>query len=223
MGLGDLDDEQHERTNQGVHDHNENKGYDNATPRDLFHDQYFDCIFMENNAFNAYSALGIEQMDLTGIKGSEKPRNIGNSVSINIGNQSMLKHLCGTVFTDGTNFKIGQNFGSKDELKNNLQEASMKNCFEKEEEASTSKCCNNCEEIKDTPTPKGIMRMISNLGVEITYCKAYKGKQIANNLMRGPPDESFELPPPNLYMTKKVNHDIITYLVYTSLIPCVAR
>lgn len=169
---------------------------------------------MENNAFNAYSALGIEQMDLTGIKGSDKPRNIGISVSINIGNQSMLKHLCRTVFTDGTNFKIGQDFGSKDELKNNLQEASMKNCFEKEEEASTSKYCFNCEEIKETPTPKGIMRLMSNLGVEITYCKAYKGKQIANNLMRGPPIESFELLPPNLYMTKKVNNDIINYLVY---------
>lgn len=33
-------------------------------------------------------------------------------------------------FTDSTNFRVGQEFESTDELKNNLQEAAMKNCFE---------------------------------------------------------------------------------------------
>ena len=33
---------------------------------------------------------------------------------------------------------------------------------------------NNFKEIKETPTPKSIMGIISNLGVEVTYWKAWK-------------------------------------------------
>ena len=70
----------------------------------------------------------------------------------------------------------------------------------------------NFQEIKQTPTPKGIMGMMNSQGVEISYWKAWRGKQLANNLRRGSPEESYKLLPSYLYMLKKVNPGTITHL-----------
>lgn len=173
-------------------------------------------------------------------------------------------------FTDGTNFEIGQHFKSKDELKNMLLDAAIKNCFEmkivksckkvfvvdcvdrehcswhlravklantnffsirthhnvhtcsldkrkkKHRQASAAMVAEvvkkNFQEIKQTPTPKGIMGMMNSQGVEISYWKAWRGKQLANNLRRGSPEESYNLLPSYLYMLKKVNPGTITHL-----------
>ncbi|GMN49307.1 hypothetical protein TIFTF001_018473 [Ficus carica] len=94
---------------------------------------------MENNAFNASPAPGIDEMDLTGIEGSEAVSdNPHTSTSASVSSSEFAEdfepvHVKAPVshsFTDNTNFRVVQEFESTDELKNNLQEATMKSCFE---------------------------------------------------------------------------------------------
>ncbi|XP_073152978.1 uncharacterized protein [Henckelia pumila] len=62
------------------------------------------------------------------------------------------------------------------------------------------------------PALKAIQTMMQNKGVEISYFKAWKGKQLAINQLRGDPVESFKLLPAYLYMLEQVNAGSTTYL-----------
>ncbi|XP_073153870.1 uncharacterized protein [Henckelia pumila] len=57
------------------------------------------------------------------------------------------------------------------------------------------------------------MTMMQNRGINITYYKAWKGKELALNQLRGDPDESFHMLPSYLNMVKQVNPGSITHLV----------
>ena len=172
-------------------------------------------------------------------------------------------------FTDLSDLAIGQEFENKEEVKNKLQEISLKACFEMTIKKSTkslyatrcidSTCkwavraariknserfsirtyCNThtCSLInrkrknrqasaamvaemvkshfegqKKTPTPKAIMTMMQNRNVPISYWKAWKGKQLAHNLLRGPPELSFQCLPHYLYMVRKMNLGTVTHI-----------
>ena len=65
---------------------------------------------------------------------------------------------------------------------------------------------------KETPKPKAIMTIMQNNHMPITYWKAWKGKKIANNLLRGSPELSFPNLPAYLYMVRKMNPGTITHL-----------
>ncbi|XP_073022686.1 uncharacterized protein [Primulina eburnea] len=54
--------------------------------------------------------------------------------------------------------------------------------------------------------------MMQNKGVEINYFKAWKGKQLAKNQLRGDPVKSFKLLPAYLYMIEQVNPGSTTHL-----------
>ncbi|XP_073306221.1 uncharacterized protein [Primulina huaijiensis] len=64
-----------------------------------------------------------------------------------------------------------------------------------------------------TPQPKSIMTMMRNKGVDITYYKALKGKQLAHDIFRGDPERSFDLLPSYLKMVERVNPGSIIDLV----------
>ncbi|KZV36748.1 hypothetical protein F511_39293 [Dorcoceras hygrometricum] len=71
----------------------------------------------------------------------------------------------------------------------------------------------NFEGQQVTPNPKSIMTMMRNRGVEITYYKAWKGKQLAHDIFRGDPEQSFAILPSYLSMVEKMNPGSITDLV----------
>ncbi|XP_073046153.1 uncharacterized protein [Primulina eburnea] len=64
-----------------------------------------------------------------------------------------------------------------------------------------------------TPQPKSIMTMMRNKGVDITYYKALKGKQLAHDIFRGDPERSFGLLPSYLKMVERMNPGSIIDLV----------
>ncbi|XP_062088595.1 uncharacterized protein LOC133795160 [Humulus lupulus] len=65
---------------------------------------------------------------------------------------------------------------------------------------------------KETPKPKAIMTIMQNNHMPITYWKAWKGKKLANNLLRGSLELSFQNLPAYLYMVRKMNPGTITHL-----------
>ncbi|XP_062099983.1 uncharacterized protein LOC133805848 [Humulus lupulus] len=65
---------------------------------------------------------------------------------------------------------------------------------------------------KETPKPKAIMTIVQNNHMPITYWKAWKGKKLANNLLRGSLELSFQNLPAYLYMVRKMNPGTITHL-----------
>ncbi|XP_073067277.1 uncharacterized protein [Primulina eburnea] len=176
----------------------------------------------------------------------------------------------GYCFQDGSNLAIGQEFDTKEEVKNVLSKLAISASFEfnvvkstkslysikcvsdkcswrvrvsktkKSTRFSIRKYCNthtcdladrrkrhrqaSAEVVSNmllenfrgqqvTPTPKTIMTMMQNRGINITYYKAWKGKEFALNKLRGDPDESFHMLPSYLNMVKQVNPGSITHLV----------
>ncbi|XP_062082315.1 uncharacterized protein LOC133788743 isoform X2 [Humulus lupulus] len=65
---------------------------------------------------------------------------------------------------------------------------------------------------KETSKPKEIMMIMQNNHMPITYWKAWKGEKIANNLLRGSLELSFQNLPAYLYMVQKMNPGTITHL-----------
>ncbi|XP_073121694.1 uncharacterized protein [Henckelia pumila] len=58
--------------------------------------------------------------------------------------------------------------------------------------------------------------MMQNKGVEISYFKAWRGRQVALDKLLGSPEESYRILPSYLHMVKQVNKDSITDLVTDS-------
>ncbi|XP_075492579.1 uncharacterized protein LOC142530641 [Primulina tabacum] len=56
------------------------------------------------------------------------------------------------------------------------------------------------------------MTMMQNKWLGVSYYKAWKGKQIALNHLRGDPEESYRTLPAYLFVVKQVNKDTITHL-----------
>ncbi|XP_073031173.1 uncharacterized protein [Primulina eburnea] len=56
------------------------------------------------------------------------------------------------------------------------------------------------------------MTMMQNKGLGVSYYKAWKGKQLALNHLRGDPEESYRTLPAYLFVVKQVNKDTITHL-----------
>jgi len=176
-------------------------------------------------------------------------------------------------FDDSMEIAIGQEFASKNEVKNLLIKASLKACFDYKIVKSTTKvfavkCAvsdckwalraariNNSDNFSlrtyynshtcssssidkknrqatsefvanmlrkefpgqiDTPAPTQVMNMMKNHGVTVSYFKAWKGKQIAANDIRGAPELSFGMLPSYLYMLKVMNPGTVTHLVVES-------
>ncbi|KAJ9553257.1 hypothetical protein OSB04_017302 [Centaurea solstitialis] len=65
---------------------------------------------------------------------------------------------------------------------------------------------------KEIPNPKTIMTMMKNNNVPISYWKAWKGKQRAQDLIKGSPKESFTCLPSYFYMVQKMNPGTVTYI-----------
>ncbi|XP_024018361.1 uncharacterized protein LOC112090682 [Morus notabilis] len=65
----------------------------------------------------------------------------------------------------------------------------------------------------DTPTPIKVMNMMENHGVTISYFKAWKGKHITVNDIRGASELSFGMLPNYLHMLKVINPGTVTHLV----------
>ncbi|XP_073057277.1 uncharacterized protein [Primulina eburnea] len=84
-------------------------------------------------------------------------------------------------------------------------------------QASSSVVCNmlveNFRGLQKTPQPKSIMTMMRNKGVDITYYKALKGKQLAHDIFKGDPETSFALLPSYLKLFKRMNLDSLIDLV----------
>ncbi|XP_075475691.1 uncharacterized protein LOC142509635 [Primulina tabacum] len=130
-------------------------------------------------------------------------------------------------FTDGSSLFIGQIFSSKTEVKK-LENLDFKtgelNRFcdltgmrKRHRQASSSVVCDmlveNFQGQQKTPQPKSIMTMMRNEGVDITYYKALKGKQLAHDIFRGDPERSFGLLPSYLKIVERMNPGGIIELV----------
>ncbi|XP_073049460.1 uncharacterized protein [Primulina eburnea] len=66
------------------------------------------------------------------------------------------------------------------------------------------------------PEPKTIITMMQNKGVEISYFKAWRGRQLALDKLLGSPEESNRIMPSYLYMIEQVNRGSKTDLVTDS-------
>ncbi|XP_073291050.1 uncharacterized protein [Primulina huaijiensis] len=66
------------------------------------------------------------------------------------------------------------------------------------------------------PEPKTIITMMQNKGVEISYFKAWKGRQLALDKLLGSLEESYRIMPSYLYMIEQVNRGSKTDLVTDS-------
>ena len=65
---------------------------------------------------------------------------------------------------------------------------------------------------KDPPNPRTVMGFMRNeMKVQVSYWKAWKGKQCAQNLIRGTPEEGFLMLPMYCHMLKRVNPGMITH------------
>jgi len=76
----------------------------------------------------------------------------------------------------------------------------------------TEMVTNNFRCQQNTHSPKAIMTMMQNRGHLVSYWKAWNGKRLANNLLKGSPKQSFELMPSYLYVVKSQNPSTITHL-----------
>jgi hypothetical protein len=66
---------------------------------------------------------------------------------------------------------------------------------------------------KQPPNPKVLMGFMSQeLQVQVSYWKAWKGRQFAQNLIRGTPQHSFAMLPSYCYMLKQVNKGTLTHI-----------
>ncbi|XP_073121248.1 uncharacterized protein [Henckelia pumila] len=60
-------------------------------------------------------------------------------------------------------------------------------------------------------TPKAVMAMMrNNMNADISYYKAWRGKELADNILKGDPIKSFTLLPCYLHMVEKMNRGSIT-------------
>ncbi|XP_073119754.1 uncharacterized protein [Henckelia pumila] len=66
------------------------------------------------------------------------------------------------------------------------------------------------------PEPKIIITMMQNKGVEFSYFKAWRGRQVALDKLLGSPEESYRIMPSYLHMIERVNKDSKTDLVTDS-------
>ncbi|XP_075492536.1 uncharacterized protein LOC142530597 [Primulina tabacum] len=66
------------------------------------------------------------------------------------------------------------------------------------------------------PEPKTIITMMQNKGVEISYFKAWRGRQLALDKLLGSSEESYRIIPSYLYMIEQVNRGSKTDLVTDS-------
>ncbi|XP_073304206.1 uncharacterized protein [Primulina huaijiensis] len=84
-------------------------------------------------------------------------------------------------------------------------------------QASSSVVCDmlveNFRGQQKTPQPKSIMTMMRDKGVDITYYKALKDKQLARDIFRDDPERNFAILPSYLKMVKRMNPGSIIDLV----------
>ncbi|XP_062104331.1 uncharacterized protein LOC133815514 [Humulus lupulus] len=135
-------------------------------------------------------------------------------------------------FPDGSDLAIGQEFKNKDEAVRaakvtnserfsirtycNTHTCSLISRKRKHCQASAAVVANvvrsSFDGQKETPKPKAIMTIMQNNHMPITYWKAWKGKKLANNLLRGSLELSFQNLPAYLYMVRKMNPGTIMHL-----------
>lgn len=61
--------------------------------------------------------------------------------------------------------------------------------------------------------PKAVMTMMRNsMNADISYYKAWRGKKLADNILKGDPKKSFTLLPCYLHMVEKMNRGSVTYI-----------
>ena len=273
----DLEQNNESFDNGNHEEHNEDDNCNNDNQEEHLRDSFFSDVVFEKVVCDGASSLVVDEINIVGTEVLSQNVNSDNlerpDPEFVVGNDSRSTDIEASAlysFTDGSGFVVGQNFVSKEELKNRLHEVAINNCFEMRIiNSSTSlyvvKCVDDkctwrlraakitnssyfsirtynnthtcglekrkrkhrqasaalvgdmvkqicAEDSKYIPTPKGIIGMMSKLGVEVTYWKAWMAKKIANNLRRGSPEENFASLPIYLYMVKKVNPGTITHL-----------
>ncbi|XP_062103376.1 uncharacterized protein LOC133814432 [Humulus lupulus] len=138
---------------------------------------------------------------------------------------------------DGSDFKVGQHFVSKDDLSYYLSIIAINGRFEMRTTKSTksvkevrcivkiahgeqasSRVIGSCvqghfKNSKDPLNPRSLAGfMPEEMKVQVSYWKVWKGKQWAQNLIRGTAKENFSLLPPYCHMLKRANPSIVTHI-----------
>ncbi|XP_075507446.1 protein FAR-RED IMPAIRED RESPONSE 1-like [Primulina tabacum] len=141
-------------------------------------------------------------------------------------------------FTDGSNLFVGQEFPNKEAVKKELSKINLEACFEFETVKSSQKfyavkCIASdwrherirgagsavvrdmlLDNFQDHPVSivlKAMMAMMHNsMNADISYYKAWRGKELADNILKGDRTKSFTLLPCYLHMVEKMNRGSIT-------------
>ncbi|KAL5580403.1 hypothetical protein UlMin_012845 [Ulmus minor] len=67
--------------------------------------------------------------------------------------------------------------------------------------------------VKKGPDPKGIQTFArTELGAQISYYKAWRGRKHAHTLIRGSPEQSFHVLPSYFHMLEKLNPGTVTHI-----------